>query len=98
VKLFEKRFDCRFVAFEEYPLSYSPRSNQARFVKRGKVSRDRGLRHIAARVDLSGAHAIRERKVLFAEIRLGLLQPDENFASDGVRQGFVNSVDIHENG
>jgi hypothetical protein len=98
MKLIEKLLDDCFVALEKYPLPDPFRRHQTRFVKRGQVSRDRGLGHTATRVDLTRAHATRERKLLFAEVRFRLLEPRENLASDRVGQSLVNGVDIHENG
>jgi hypothetical protein len=98
MKLIEKLLDDRFVALEKYPLPDPFRGHQTRFVKRGQVSRHRGLRHATTRVDLPRANAIRERELLLAEVGFGLLEPRENLASDRVGQGLVNGVDIHENG
>jgi hypothetical protein len=95
MKLIEKLLDDRFVALEKYPLPDPFRRHETRFVKRGQVSRDRGLGHAATRVDLTRAHAIHERELLLGKVDLGLLEPHENLAADRIGQGLVNSVDIH---
>ena len=96
MKLIEKRLNDRFVAPEKYPLPNPLGGHQTRFVKRAQVSRHCGLRHIAARVDLTSAYAIHERKLLLREVDLWLLEPRENLAAHRIGQGLVNGVDIHE--
>jgi hypothetical protein len=67
MKLIEKLLDDCFVALEKYPLPDPFRRHETRFVKRGQVSRNRGLGHAATRVDLPRAHAIHERELLFVK-------------------------------
>ncbi len=97
VQLFEKSVDQRVVTLEKYPLADAFRTHQPCFVKRGKVSRDRGLRHIAARVDLPCANPVLQRQFLFAKKCPGFVEPREYPAAHRIGQGLVNGVDIHWN-